>query len=214
MLGYPKYRIEQIKRPDASCPDRRDTVAPEMKTVSDEDLVSHVAEGNEQALSELYDRYCRPVYATGIRLLGEVSLAEELVQDVFTNVWRRAGTFNPELARFSTWLYRITHNRARDLVRRRNARPKVVGDDLLQAVPGGPEPEDKVDSWDVARSLSRIPNEYREVIELAYFKGLTQREISRRTNVPLGTIKSRTTAALRNLRQIMTSPLSKEFRGD
>jgi RNA polymerase sigma-70 factor, ECF subfamily len=71
-----------------------------------------------------------------------------------------------------------------------------------------------VDSWDVARSLSRIPNKHREVLELAYFEGLTQREISQRINVPLGTIKSRTTAALKNLRQIMTSPLSKESRGD
>jgi RNA polymerase sigma-70 factor, ECF subfamily len=215
VLGYPvDHRLEQKKQPDDGCPDASNKVGARMKAVGDEDLVVRVAGGDEQALSELYDRYCRPVYATGIRLLGDAFLAEELVQDAFINVWRRAETFNPGLASFSTWLHKITRNRAVDLARRRHARPLSVGEDPLQIIPGGPEPEDKVNSWDVARSLSRIPNKHREVLELAYFEGLTQREISQRINVPLGTIKSRTTAALKNLRQIMTSPLSKESRGD
>jgi RNA polymerase sigma-70 factor, ECF subfamily len=208
------YRSERAMRPGDSCTERGDAVGRGMKPVSDENLVVQVAKGKEQALSELYDRYSRPIYATGFRLLGDASLSEELVQDAFTSVWRRAGTFDPQQASFSTWLYRITRNRAVDLARRRSVRPLSVGDDPLRTVPGGAEPEEKVDSWDVARSLSRIPNKHREVLELAYFEGLSQREIAQRINAPLGTIKSRTTAALKNLRQIMTSPLSKEPRGD
>ena len=193
---------------------RREAVGPAMKDVGDEDLVGRVASGDERALSELYDRYSRPVYATGVRLLGDPSLAEELVQDAFTNVWRGAGTFEPERASFATWLYRITRNRAVDLARKRRARPLSVGDDPLQTVPGGPEPEANVGGWDVARALSRIPDEHREVLVLAYFEGLTQREISQRTGIPLGTIKSRTTAALKRLRRAMTTPLSEEARRD
>jgi RNA polymerase sigma-70 factor (ECF subfamily) len=77
-------------------------------------------------------------------------------------------------------------------------------------VSGGPEPEASVDGWDVARALTRIPEEHREVLTLAYFEGLSQREISRRTGVPLGTIKSRTTAALKRLHLRMVDPAAEE----
>lgn len=181
-----------------------------MRDVRDEELVYRVARGNERALSELYDRYSRPVYATGVRLLGDVSLAEELVQDAFTNVWRGAGAFDPERASFATWLYRITRNRATDLTRRRRARPVSVGENPLRTVPGGPEPEASVDSWDVAQALSRIPGEHREVLTLAYFEGLTHNEISQRTGVPLGTVKSRTTAALKRFRWAIINPFTEK----
>jgi len=184
------------------------------RDVGDEELVYRVAGGDERALSELYDRYSRLVYATGVRLLRDVSLAEELVQDAFTNVWRRAGTFDPKRASFATWLHRITRNRVVDLARKRKVRPISVGEELLQTVPGGPEPEASVDSWDLARALSRIPGEHREVLTLAYFQGLTQNEISQQTGVPLGTIKSRTTAALKRLRRVLTNPMAEEARRD
>src|ERR687896_1343688 len=96
--------------------------------MGDEELIRQVAQGDERALSELYDRYSRPVYATGVRLLGDVHLAEELVQDAFTNVWQAAASFDPSRASFATWLYRITRNRSVDLNRRRRARPQVVGE--------------------------------------------------------------------------------------
>jgi RNA polymerase sigma factor (sigma-70 family) len=174
-----------------------------MKGIGDEELVGRVAEGDDHALSELYDRYARQVYATGVRILGDAHLAEELVQDAFTNVWQAAASFDPRRASFATWLYRITRNRATDLVRRRRARPLSAGEESLRMVPGGPEPEASVDGWDMARALSHIPEGHREVLTLAYFEGLSQREISHLTGVPLGTIKSRTTAALKRLRRVL-----------
>jgi RNA polymerase sigma-70 factor (ECF subfamily) len=149
--------------------------------MEDEELVRQVARGDERALSELYDRYSQSVYATGIRLLGDIHLAEELMQDAFIDVWRGATSFDPSRASFATWLYRVTRNRVVDLTRRRQVRPQSSGEDQLQTVSGGPEPEESVDGWDVARALSRIPEEHREVLTLAYFEGLSQREISRRT---------------------------------
>ena len=181
-----------------------------MKDTGDEALVHRVARGDERAFLELYDRYSRPVYATGVRLLGDAFLAEELVQDAFTSVWRRAKSFESERARFSTWLYHIARNRAVDLDRKRRVRPLSVGEDPLRTVPGGPEPEAGVDGWDLAQALSRIPDKYREVLTLAYFEGLSQREISHRTGVPLGTIKSRTTATMKRLHGIMTHPLDEK----
>jgi RNA polymerase sigma-70 factor, ECF subfamily len=183
-----------------------------VKGMGDEELVRQVAQGHERALSELYDRYSRPVYATGVRLLSDAHLAEELVQDVFTSVWQAAESFDPGRASFATWLYRITRNRAVDLDRRRRVRPQSAGDNWLQAIPDGPELETSLDGWDVARALSRIPEEHREVLTLAYFEGLSQREISRRTGVPLGTIKSRTTAALRRLHRSLVNPAAEEVQ--
>jgi RNA polymerase sigma-70 factor (ECF subfamily) len=187
---------------------------PVVRSVEDEELIRRVAKGDDLALSELYNRYSRPVYATGIRLLGDAHLAEELVQDAFTNVWRRALLFDSSRASFATWLYRITRNRAVDLNRRRQARPLSAGEEPLRNVSGGPEPEGGVDGWDVARALSRIPEEHREVLTLAYFEGLSQREISRRTGIPLGTIKSRTTAALKRLHRSLVDPTAQESRRD
>jgi RNA polymerase sigma-70 factor, ECF subfamily len=175
-----------------------------MNDVADEALVRRVAQsGDERALSELYDRYAGLIYGAGVRYLGDRALAEDLVQDVFTAVWRGSAGFDPSRASFATWLYRITRNRATDLIRRRRARVRTVGDER------GPEPGEEdlagelSQSFDVASALSRLSPTHREVLVLAYFHGLSQSEISRRTNTPLGTVKSRTTAALRALRESM-----------
>jgi RNA polymerase sigma-70 factor (ECF subfamily) len=172
--------------------------------VSDEVLVGRVARsGDERAMSVLYDRYAGLIYGAGVRYLGDRALAEDLVQDVFTAVWRNASGFDPSRARFATWVYRITRNRATDLIRRRRARVRTVGGDS----PLEPGEEDATGellrSFDLASALSRLSPVHREVLTLAYFEGLSQSEISRRTNTPLGTVKSRTTAALRALRESM-----------
>jgi RNA polymerase sigma-70 factor, ECF subfamily len=174
-----------------------------MDRVGDEVLVGRVASGDERALSDLYERYAGLIYGTGIRYLGDRQTAEELVQDVFTSVWRNAARFDPARASFATWLYRITRNRATDLIRRRNARVRTVGNEPLPE-PGEADPSAALSRrFDVAAALSRLSPVHREVLVLAYFLGLSQRKISERTNTPLGTVKSRTTAALRALREIL-----------
>ena len=174
-----------------------------MDGVEDEVLVRRVADGDGRALGWLYDRYARLVFGTGVRYLGDRGLAEDLVQDVFTAVWKNAADFEPSRASFSTWVYRITRNRATDLIRRRKARVKTVADDALPE-PGEADPSGALSqSFDVAAALSRLSPVHRELLVLAYFDGLTQAEISHRTDTPLGTVKSRTTAAMRALRETM-----------
>ena len=176
-----------------------------MRDVSDEVLVRRVAQSDdERAMSELYDRYAGLVYGAGVRYLGDRALAEDLVQDVFTAIWRGAGGFDPQRASFVTWVYRITRNRATDLIRRRRARVRTVGGDA-SFEPGEDDLTGELSrSFDLASALSRLSPVHREVLTLAYFQGLSQSEISRRTHTPLGTVKSRTTAALRALRESMT----------
>ena len=185
-----------------------------MRDLSDGKLVRRVSDGDDRALSELYDRYSRAVYATGVRLLADTSLAEDLVQEAFTNLWRGAGTFDSERGSFATWLYRITRNRAIDLDRKRRVRPSVTGMELPDNVPGSLGPEASVNGWDVSQALSRIPERHREILTLAYFEDLSQTEISRRTGLPLGTVKSRTTSALKALGRVLRNPCSSEVRGD
>ncbi len=172
---------------------------------TDEVLIRRVAEsGDERALSELYDRYGGLVYGAGIRYLGDRGLAEDLVQDVFLAVWRNAAGFDPSRARFSTWVHRISRNRATDLARRRRARVRTVApsqDDVPPEAKEGDAAEEILRGFDVVGALSALSEVHREVLMLAYFEGLSQREISARTDTPLGTIKSRTTAALRAARE-------------
>ena len=161
------------------------------------------ATGDDGALSALYDSYAGMVYAMGLRLLGDRSLAEDLVQDVFTSVWSKAESFDPSRASPMTWIYRIARNRSTDLDRRRRARPASAGSDPLVYLVGS-DTRRLAERLDVAEALSRLSPDHQEVLILAYLKGLTQREIALTLDVPLGTVKSRTTSALKAMRKVMS----------
>ena len=178
--------------------------------LSDEQLMDQLA-GQEEvgaALSALYDRYSRTVFGVGVKLLGDRFSAEELVQEVFLKVWRSSHTFDSSRGSFSTWLYRVTRNLASDYYRKRTRRVDLVSDKdpfISATRDSSPGPQEIVDdswlSWRMSRALEGLGAAHREVIELAYFQGLSQREISRRTGVALGTVKTRTTSALKRLRE-------------
>jgi RNA polymerase sigma-70 factor (ECF subfamily) len=176
---------------------------------SDEQLMINLdGAGVEVALSKLYDRYSRTVFGVGLKTLSDRSMAEELVQEVFLKVWRSSGTFDPSRGSFSTWLYRVTRSVALDLHRKRARRVRPVSDGQLHIAAErdtSAGPQEIVDeswlSWRVSRALEVLDAPHREVIELAYFGGLSQREISERTGVPLGTVKTRTASAYRSLRK-------------
>src|SRR5829696_4107570 len=178
--------------------------------LSDEQLMRGLAGPEvEAALSTLYDRYSRTVFGVGLKLLeGDRSSAEEVVQEVFLKVWRSSHTFDPSRGNFSTRLYRVTRSAALDLYRKRTSRIRPVpeGDSQIDAArDSSASPEEIVDeswlSWRISRALEGLGASQREVIELAYFQGLSQSEISQRTGIPLGTVKTRTASAMKRLRQ-------------
>src|SRR5918995_7039453 len=129
--------------------------------LSDEQLMTRLSgPGVEVALSKLYDRYSRTVYGVGLKILGNRSLAEELVQEVFLKVWRSSGTFDPSRGSFSTWLYRVTRSVALDLYRKRASRVRQVSDGALHIAAtkdSSNGPQEVVDeswlSWRVSRAL-------------------------------------------------------------
>ena len=176
---------------------------------SDEQLMAYLDGPEvEVALSKLYDRYSRTVFGVGLKILGDRSMAEELVQEVFLKVWRSSGTFDSARGSFSTWLYRVTRSVALDLYRKRGRRVRPVSDGdpyLDSARDSSAGPQELVDeswlSWRVSRALEVLDASHREVIDLAYFEGLSQREISEQTGVPLGTVKTRTASAYKSLRK-------------
>ena len=179
---------------------------------SDEQLMTNLdGPGVEAALSKLYDRYSRTVFGVGMKILGDRSMAEELVQEVFLKVWRSSGTFDSARSGFSTWLYRVTRSVALDPVGALavEVRPVSDGDPHLDSSRDpSAGPQEVVDeswlSWRVSRALEVLDAPHREVIDLAYFGGLSQREISERTGVPLGTVKTRTASAYKSLRKELT----------
>ena len=158
-------------------------------------------DASEQTVRALYREYGGELYGFAVNCLGDRGLAEELVQDVFTRVWRHADQFDPERASFRTWLYGIARNAVIDFNRRRSVRPS------LPAHEADADPQALTDSieqavlrWQVAAALERLTPEHREVVRLAHFQGLTLREVAERTGLPLGTVKSRASYALRGLR--------------
>jgi RNA polymerase sigma-70 factor, ECF subfamily len=155
-------------------------------------------------LRELYRRYSGQLFGFACNALGDRELAEEVVQDVFAQAWRHAGDYDPRRASVRTWLYSIARNRIVDARRRAAVRPGVAeGTEPETAAELDRTLEHAVLRWQVAAALARLSPEHREVIRLAHYGGLTLREIAQRQGIPLGTVKSRTSYALRSLRLIL-----------
>lgn len=188
--------------------------SPAAEPVSSEDelLVARVASGDSGALEALYDRYGRVVYSMVLRSLGSAELAEDVVQETFWRVWRRSATYQPGRGQVSSWIFGIAHNQAIDELRRQRSRPTPVYDKEDQPVLREMEDErsdvagtaiEKERQAIVRAALERIPLEQREVIELAYFRSLSQSEIAEQLKSPIGTIKTRVRLGLQKLRDIL-----------
>ena len=179
----------------------------ELAHLSDEAVVALVSRSDEAALGELYDRFGGVAYALARRIVRDPDLAEDVVQESFLSVWRGAGRFVPERARASSWLLTLVHRRAVDLVRREQRRR---ADSLEEAtVLHGRERSAEDAVWlrlereRVQDALARLPDQQRELLELAYFGGFTQSQLAERLGRPLGTIKSQMFAGLAQLRQLL-----------
>lgn len=179
----------------------------------DRELMRRVAAGDETALGELYDRFASVLNALAARVLGDRGDAEEVVQEVFVHAWRRADTYDPQRSAVSTWLVLVTRSRAIDRLRSRRVvdrtHDQVRRDSTEHESPRGVRAVHRTERRQrLHEALSGLPPEQRRVLELAYFGGMTQREIARSTDTPLGTVKTRTLLALRKLRDELRGELS------
>lgn len=167
---------------------------------SDAELIRLVAGGDRPAFEELHRRYARPVLGIALRRLGDRGRAEDVTQDTFASVWRSAERFDPSRGAATSWLFTVARNAITDGLRRR---PEPTVDNPPEVPAPGPGPADAAESewvsWRVHRALEVLPAQERSLIELAYWSGLSQSEIADYVGLPLGTVKTRTRAALRRL---------------
>jgi len=177
---------------------------------SDAEVIALIADRDTRALEVLYDRYSRVVYSFALRIVADPQLAEEILQEVFFRVWQQGAGFQSTRGSLITWLLSITHNLSIDEVRKRNRRPQRADSEDPELVLGsvadeGANIEEEV--WlsgvrsAITAALRQLPREQSDVIELAYFRGLTQREIAEALRQPLGTVKTRMRLGLQKLRE-------------
>ncbi len=176
----------------------------EVPALSDAQLVQAMAGGDRSALAELYDRHAARLLATARRFLGTTSAAEDLVHDVLLEAWRRAESFDPDRGNALTWLLVRLRSRALDRLRRRQRGYKALNSlGHTQTQDTAPDPLRRSEYAEVRRALRELPETHRQVVDLGYFAGLSMSEIAEELAIPLGTVKSRTAAALARLRDAL-----------
>ncbi|HZT59189.1 MAG TPA: sigma-70 family RNA polymerase sigma factor [Pyrinomonadaceae bacterium] len=173
------------------------------------ELIRGVAAGDQQALGALYDSTSRTVYGLLLRILSDASAAEEVLLDVYTQVWRQAATYSRERGSALAWLTTIARSRAIDRLRRGRQEQQRTEplDPARQFAAGGASAEDDVRAGEVRavvrRALDSLAPEQREVIELAYYGGMSHSEIAAARGLPLGTVKTRTRLGMMRLREML-----------
>jgi RNA polymerase sigma-70 factor (ECF subfamily) len=171
-------------------------------------LVRRIAARDLQAMSVFYDQTATPLFSVALRILGDASEAEEVIQDAFVQIWEKAPTFDPLLGAAFNWAMSITRHRAIDRLRSRQRRARLA--DQLQEFGEADPPRTAApdqdaqgadDASSVRSALSRLPTDQRQAIEMAFFGGLTHPEIAEALGEPLGTVKARIRRGLLKLRE-------------
>jgi RNA polymerase sigma-70 factor (ECF subfamily) len=180
---------------------------------SDPDLVAAMARGDGQALGVLYDRHSATLLATAVRILGNQREAEDLVHDVLMEAWQKSGDYDRARGSVRTWLLVRLRSRALDRWRRAGRTRTLTMEDSNQgdlSPVDTSDPGQSIDHARVRRAVQELPEAQRQVLELAYFEGLSSTEIAERLAIPVGTVKSRTAAGLAKLRAAIhdTAPAS------
>lgn len=207
MVSVLAFRAGAYKASSPECPVTtisQPQSEPERERVDDAVLVRQIAAGDQQALATLYDRHASRVLGVALSILRNRSDAEDLVHDVFIEVWQDADRFRPELSSLGAWLITRVRFRAIDRIRKLEVARRHLLKERASAIPEqevgaeGPMPDPLV--AECKRRIENLPEPQRAVLHLMYFRGLTCQEIAERMNAPLGTIKSRLSQALKRLR--------------
>ncbi|MGF1571031.1 MAG: sigma-70 family RNA polymerase sigma factor [Nodosilinea sp.] len=186
-------------------------VPPEDSSVSDRDLVNQLRAGQTKALAALYDRYAPMVYTLALKMLANPAEAEDLTQEVFVSFWQRQ-QYNPDRGSVGSYLATYTRSRAIDRMRVSGGRARILQrfSRITEASSHTATPFDDVaqkeQQQELRAALDQLPPAEREVLDIAYFKGLSQSQIAEHLGIPLGTVKSRCRQGLLRLRDILSPP--------
>jgi RNA polymerase sigma-70 factor, ECF subfamily len=167
--------------------------------VTDGELIRRTGDGDRNAFEVLYRRYSRPVFGLALRRLGDRGRAEDAVQETFASIWRAARSYRPERGPGAPWLYAVARNAIIDRSRVRNEPPTDLPDEASSDIGPDERAEAGWTAWRIHRALEELSPNERTVIELAYWSGLSQSEVAEYLGIPLGTVKTRTRAALARL---------------
>lgn len=177
---------------------------PEARSYSDDELLQRLQAHDEQAFAFLYDRYAQALYGIIGQMVSPPETAEDVLQEVFVKIWQNIGSYDAAKGRLFTWMLNIARNSAIDRLRSKEFNKAAKTAELTENVylnrEGG---SGRIDDVGLKRVLSRLPEEARTLLELAYFQGYTQEEIARLLNIPLGTVKSRIRTTIIQLRKII-----------
>ncbi len=179
--------------------------------LSDETLLHLIARSQENALSELYDRYSRLIYSVALNTISDPGRAEEITQDVFERVWEKARTYSAEEGRVVTWLTSIARHRSIDMFRKFRSHHEEMQITWQEAemvdLPDGQNVEWEVDLEErtqrIRKALAQLPNEQKQAVGMAFFQGLSHPEIADALGEPLGTVKTRIRLGMQKLRTIL-----------
>ncbi len=175
---------------------------------------------DRHAFEAIFDRYSDLVYSTALRVLHDPHLAEDISQEIFVRLWRKPDSYVAERGRFLTWLISVTRNRAVDEIRARGRRQRhetASPEEQERELPAGEAIDPALNAQlaeqrrIVHTALAELPPEQRQVIELAFFGGLTQREIADRLSQPLGTVKTRIRLGMQKLRAHLAPEMRSEW---
>ena len=164
-------------------------------------LIASIRAGDDSAMGDLYDHYSGVVYGVALRVLGNTMAAEDVVQEVFLQLWRNPQAFRAERGRLAPWLAVIARNRAIDMLRKRQPEDDIQELPIASSLDLEGEAARKIAVDKVRGALAQLPPEQRKALEMAYFEGLTQTEIAAKTGDPLGTVKTRIRSGLLALRK-------------
>ena len=186
------------------------SIIPEDHINRDISLIEKISKQDASALSELYDRHSTLLYSVIVRILKEKTEAEDILQDVFVNIWQRAEMYDERLGNPIAWLCRVARNKAVDRVRSKNYRSRAQESDIedfheLFSADINDIPDRRAmlssQQEDIFIALTSLPVEQKELVEFAYFRGYTQSELAEYFKIPLGTVKTRIRTAMSALRQ-------------
>ena len=189
------------------------TTEQEEPQIDDANLVERVAARDESALDELYTRYSGLLLALARRILNDASDAEEVLQEVFLQVWNQAERYETRRSSVSTWLVLITRSRSIDRLRSRQVVDRTLGNLQQEKREQHTSPEGVASVWTdqrrerLRREMEQLSPEQRQVLDLAFFRGMTQSEIAAATGIPLGTVKTRTLLAMKKLRKALQAEI-------
>jgi RNA polymerase sigma-70 factor, ECF subfamily len=176
----------------------------------DQEMIARIGRRDQGAFSALYDRLSGPLYSLAMKMLGDPAEAQDALQEVFLQIWSRAGTYDPEQSSVFSWTVLLTRSRVIDRLRARGRRSRVVvtstedapiATDASTVESAADTAETNDEAARVRYVLNNLPSEQREAIEMAFFEDLSHHEIAARLGQPLGTVKARIRRGLLKLRQ-------------